>query len=46
MQWVSTLVNETKKNKMGGACGMYEGQQSEYGVLVGQPEGQRTTRNI
>jgi len=24
MQWMSTLVNETKKNEMGGACGMYE----------------------
>ena len=39
MQWVSTLVNDTKKNEMGGACGIYEGEESEYRVLVGQPEG-------
>jgi len=31
---------------MGGAYGMYEGEESEYRLLVGQPEGQRTTWNI
>ena len=31
---------------MGGAYGMYEGEESEYSVLVEQPEGQRTTWNI
>ena len=46
MQWVSTLVTDTKKNEMAGACGMYEGEESEYKVLVGQPEGQRNTWNI
>jgi len=46
MQWVSTLVNDTKKNEMGAVYGMYEGEESEYRVLVGQPEGQRTTWNI
>jgi hypothetical protein len=43
MQWVSILLNDTKKNEMGGACGMYEGEVSEYSILMGQPEGQRIT---
>jgi hypothetical protein len=43
MQYVSILVNDIKKNEMGGACGMYEGEESIYRVPMGKPERKRTT---
>jgi hypothetical protein len=42
VQWVSILINNTKKNEMGKVCGRYEGEEREYRVLVGQPKGQKT----
>jgi len=33
------LSDQSKKNEMGGACGMYQGQERCKTVLVGTPEG-------